>query len=268
MKDHLRTLVAERSRIGLAPRNVVREYVQARALGFLQRSGAMMSLAFHGGTALRFLHGIPRFSEDLDFALENRTHDFDIRGSFRRIRSGLEAEGYDVDLRVEDASTVKSGLVKLRGLLFELGISPRRDEVLRVKIEVDTNPPVGAGLETTLVRRYVTLRLHHHDRASMLAGKLHAVLQRSWTKGRDLFDLLWYLSDPHWPEPNLTLLNNALRQTDWPGETVTSESWRPVVRERLHELDWDRVVSDVRPFLEPAANIELLTPSSLSTVLG
>jgi len=102
----------------------------------------------------------------------------------------------------------------------------------------------------------------------MLAGKLHAVLQRSWTKGRDLFDLLWYLSDPHWPEPNLTLLNNALRQTDWPGETVTSESWRPVVRERLHELDWDRVVSDVRPFLEPAANIELLTPSSLSTVLG
>jgi len=124
MKDHLRTLVAERSLIGLAPRNVVREYVQARALGFLQRSGAMMSLAFHGGTALRFLHGIPRFSEDLGFALENRTHDFAIRESLRRIRSGLEAEGYDVDLRVEDASTVSSGLVKLRGLLFELGISP------------------------------------------------------------------------------------------------------------------------------------------------
>jgi predicted nucleotidyltransferase component of viral defense system len=268
MKDHIRSIVAEKTRAGLAPRNVVREYVQARILGSLQRAGAMMSISFHGGTALRFLYGIPRFSEDLDFALENREHGFDIREALRRIRVDFEAEGYDVDFRVKDESTVHSGLVKLRGLLFELGISPRREEVLRVKLEVDTNPPAGSGFETTLVRRYVTLRLHHHDRPSMLAGKLHAVLQRSWTKGRDLFDLLWYLSDPEWPEPNLELLNNALRQTEWSGDPITRESWRPVVRGRLHVLEWDRVAADVRPFLEPAADIELLTLPNLLAVLG
>jgi predicted nucleotidyltransferase component of viral defense system len=267
MKDHLRTILQDRSRVGLAPRNIVREYVQARILGSLQRAGAMLSLAFHGGTALRFLYGIPRFSEDLDFALENRDHGFEIREALRRIRADFEAEGYDVDIRVKDSSTVHSGLVKLRGLLFELGISPRREEVVRVKLEVDTNPPAGAGLETTLVRRYVTLRLHHHDRASMLAGKLHAVLQRSWTKGRDLFDLLWYLSDPDWPEPNFVLLNNALRQTDWPGGAVTNYSWKSVVSARLRELEWDRVQSDVRPFLEPTTDIELLTLSNLESLL-
>jgi len=267
VKDYLRELVEERSPLGFDPRNVVREYLQARILGSLQSSGAMLSIAFQGGTALRFLHGLQRFSEDLDFALEDRRHDFDLRHSLRRIGSTLEAEGYDVDLQVNDSSTVHSALVKLRGLLFELGVSPRRDQVLRVKIEVDTNPPAGATVETTLVRRHLTLRLYHHDRASMLGGKLHAVLHRPWTKGRDLFDLLWYLSDREWPEPNLVLLNNALRQTGWTGDALGPESWRGSLRTRLQELDWDRAVSDVRPFLEPGANIELLTLENLLTLL-
>ena len=210
MKDLLRDLVVERSRSGLDPRNAVREYLQARVLGALQHAGAMMAIAFHGGTALRFLYGLPRFSEDLDFALEDPHRGFDIREALRQIRSGLEAEGYRVDLRVKTTTAVHSGFVKFPGLLHDLGLSPHQEETLRVKLEVDTNPPDGAGLETTLVRRVVTLRLHHHDRSSLLAGKLHAVLQRSWTKGRDLFDLLWYLSDPEWPQPNLVLLNNAL----------------------------------------------------------
>jgi hypothetical protein len=73
----------------------------------------------------------------------------------------------------------------------------------------------------------------HHDRPSLLAGKLHAILQRPWTKGRDLLDLLWYLSDPEWPKPNLALLNAALLQTGWDREAITSDNWRLVVRERV-----------------------------------
>jgi len=267
VKDFLGELVLERSRAGFDPRNVVREYLQARVLGALQRAGAMMAIAFHGGTALRFLYGMPRFSEDLDFALEDPHRGFDIRDALRRIRSGLEAEGYLVDLRVKTTTAVHSGFVKFPGLLHELGLSPRRKEALRVKLEVDTNPPDGAGLETTLVRRFVTLRLHHHDRPSLLAGKLHAVLQRSWTKGRDLFDLLWYLSDPEWPQPNLVLLNNALLQTEWDRGTITSDNWRAVVRERVQGLDWGRVLSDVRPFVEPRAETDLLTRDNLLSLL-
>lgn len=267
MKDVLRDLLVEPSRAMLDPRNVVREYLQARILGSLQRAGAMVAIAFHGGTALRFLYGLPRFSEDLDFALEDSTHGFDIRDALRMLRSALEAEGYEIDLRVKTSTPVQSGFVKFTGLLHELGLSARREESLRVKLEVDTKPPQGAGLETTLVRRFETLHLHHHDRSSLLAGKLHAVLQRAWTKGRDLYDLLWYLGDPEWPQPNLVLLNNALRQTGWAGEAITPDNWRPVVRERVQALDWGRVLSDLRPFVEPRADIGLLTRDNLLSVL-
>jgi hypothetical protein len=133
---------------------------------------------------------------------------------------------------------------------------------------VDTNPPHGAGLATTVVRRYVTLQLQHHDRASLLAGKLHAILQRPYIKGRDVYDLLWYLSDPAWPEPNLTLLNNALVQTGWTGGPVTAANWREWVQRRLQALPWEQVVADVRPFLEPAGDAALLTRENMLRVLG
>lgn len=111
------------------------------------------------------------------------------------------------------------------------------------------------------------LQLQHHDRASLLAGKLHAILQRPYTKGRDLYDLLWYLSDPQWPSPNLTLLNNALRQTGWPGPELTEDTWREAVRERLQGLAWGQVVADVHPFLEPGVDAGLLTLENLLRVL-
>ncbi|MBI1880743.1 MAG: nucleotidyl transferase AbiEii/AbiGii toxin family protein, partial [Chloroflexi bacterium] len=145
---------------------------------------------------------------------------------------------------------------------------PRRDEVLSVKLEVDTNPPAGAVLATTVIRRHVTLQLQHHDRASLLAGKLHAILQRPYLKGRDIYDLVWYLSDPTWPAPNLILLNNALRQTGWPGSELTESIWREAVRDRLEALAWDRVVADVRPFLEIEGETSFLAHENVLQVLG
>lgn len=120
---------------------------------------------------------------------------------------------------------------------------------------------------TTVVRRHVILQIEHHDRASLLAGKLHAILQRPYIKGRDVYDLLWYLSDPAWPEPNLTLLNNALQQTGWEGEPLTEDNWRRIVQGRLEALDWKQVVADVRPFLEPAADPGILQMGNLMRVL-
>ena len=103
-----------------------------------------------------------------------------------------------------------------------------------------------------------------HDRASLLAGKLHALLQRPHSKGRDVYDLLWYLSDPEWPAPNLALLNNALRQTGWAGDSLTEHTWRTVLRERLCALDWGAVVADVRPFLAPGTASDLLTSLTMA----
>jgi hypothetical protein len=266
MKDYLENLIKQTSS-QLDGRNLAREYLQARILGSLQRSGAMIPLAFHGGTALRFLFAHGRFSEDLDFALEGDRKNYDIRSYLKEIRSELSLEGYQVTLKISDHKTVHSAFIRFPGLLFTLGLSPQPNETLAVKIEVDTNPPKGAGLTTTVVRRFVVLQLHHHDKASLLSGKLHAILQRSYSKGRDIYDLLWYLSDPTWPQPNLILLNNALAQTNWTGILLTDKNWKEQVRLRLNTLNWDRVLTDVRPFVEPGFDLNLLTLTNLESLL-
>lgn len=102
---------------------------------------------------------------------------------------------------------------------------------------------------------------------SLLAGKLHAVLQRTFTKGRDIYDLLWYLSDPACPEPNLTLLNNALLQTNWQGDVLTSNNWREQVLHKLKMINWSSVVEDVRPFVERGFDLKLLTLANFERLL-
>jgi hypothetical protein len=267
MKEYLVELVRQ----ALTPtqgRNLAREYLQARILGILQRAGAMIPLAFHGGTALRFLYAHGRYSEDLDFALEGNRAGYNFRGFLQAIRAELSPEGYTVELKINDQKTVHNAFVRFPGLLYDLSLSTHRSEALAVKLEVDTNPPAGAGLETTVVRRFVLLQLHHHDQASLLSGKLHALLQRPYTKGRDVYDLLWYLSDPAWPQPNLALLNNALAQTDWQDGILTEANWREFVRRRLQQLDWNGILADVRPFVEPGFDLGLLSLANLEHVLG
>ena len=146
-------------------------------------------------------------------------------------------------------------------------MSPHRDETLAVKLEVDTRPPAGAILETSLVRRHVCLNIQHHDRASLLAGKLHAILQRPYMKGRDLYDLIWYLSDRNWPAPNLTLLKHALAQTDCRGPDLTLENWHEVVSRRIEAVSFEQASMDVRPFLVSDEDIELVSRENLLRLL-
>lgn len=267
MKEYLRQLVRD-APDDLAGRHVAREYLQARILSSLQRVGAMIPLAFHGGTALRLLYQLPRYSEDLDFALARPTPEYDWRVYLRAVASDLTHEGYTVEVRLKDEGVVQSGLVRFRGLLHELGHPAQRDETLMIKVEVDTRPPAGAVLATTVVRRYELLRLQHHDRASLFSGKLHAILQRPYAKGRDLYDLMWYLAAPDWPPPNLVMLNNALAQTGWTGGPLTTDTWRDAVYRRLHQLDWAAVVADVQPFLIESHQAAWLTLEQFGQLLG
>jgi len=151
MKPYLKTLV-ENATTPIEGRNLTREYLQARVLRGLQQAGAMIPLAFHGGTALRFLYALPRYSEDLDFALERPSAEYDFRGYMRTVRREFTREGYTVAVKVNDRKVVHSAFIRFSGLLYELGLSPHRSEVLAVKVETDTRPPAGAGLETTVIR--------------------------------------------------------------------------------------------------------------------
>jgi hypothetical protein len=267
MRERLREILRGRDP-GPAARNLVREYLQAKVLEALQRAGAMVPLAFQGGNALRFLHGIRRHSEDLDFALERPGPGYDFRGYLDAIRADLEREGYRVEIgRPSDRKVVHSAFVRFPGLLHELGLSGHREEALSVKLEVDTRPPRGAVLETTVVRRHLLLRIQHHDRASLLAGKLHAILRRPWPKGRDYYDLVWYLSDRDWPAPNLVLLNNTLALTGWSGPPLGEASWVEAVRARVSSVKWDSLAADVSPLLESPEDRELLTRETLTRLL-
>ena len=265
MKDYLQELV-NRSDSALQGRNIVREYLQARILESLQRAGAMVPLAFHGGTALRFLYRVPRWSEDLGFALERNSDQYDFRAYLRSVESTFRSEGYALSIKVSDQKVVDSAFIRFPGLLFELGLSPHLSQVLAVKVEVDTRPPAGAGLETTMVRRHVILHLQHHDRPSLLAGKLHAILQRNYVKGRDFYDLFWYLTDPDWPEPNLPLLRNALEQTNWTGPPLEAHTWRHIVALLVRDTRWKQVEQDLMPFL-PAPQQFLFSKKALLDLL-
>jgi hypothetical protein len=266
MKEFIKQMISETAD-SFQAKNSVREYLQARILQFLQERGVFRGWVFHGGTALRFLYRLPRYSEDLDFSLIRPDKSVDFSDIVAKIGPWFEAEAYNVDLRIKADKMVKSVFIGFPGLLHELQLSGRQAESLSLKIELDSNPPIGGKTDTTVFRRYVILNLLHYDRASLLSGKLHALLARPYVKGRDLYDIFWYLSDPSWPKPNIDFLKNALIQTSWDGPKINQKNWSWILAEKLNVIDWDRAVEDVRPFMERTSGIEMMTKENVLKLL-
>lgn len=238
--------------------NVLREYLQHVILRNLFDQDLLQQLAFHGGTALRVLHDLPRFSEDLDFHRRDIDTNLDLGMLRNTFAERLIQQGYDLSLSIRTDRTVQHAFVKFAGLLHEIGMTPHEDEKLQIKIEVDTNPPSGFTCNTSQVNEYVPYVVHHHNRPTFLAGKLHALFQREYTKGRDLYDLNFYLT--RWDEvcPNLVYLNNALRQTGYSGPDLTNENWPEQTADQIRKLDWTQVRQDVAPFLLRPNDIDTL----------
>jgi len=266
VKDHLLSLaVAQpdpRARL-----NLVREYLQAHMLRSAQEAGAFAALAFQGGTALRFLHGLRRYSEDLDFALERPEHARGLEHLAKAVKRDCELSGYSVEATLRTARAVHFAEVKFPGLLREAGLASERSAKLMIRIEVDTHPPAGAVVETRLITRHFPISFRVHDLSSCMAGKIHAFLSRRYAKGRDLFDLSWYLTRPDRPSPNFDLLRNALAQTGWRGPRVGSGTWRGILLDRVTSLNWPALIRDVEPFLEDPRDRQLLDREALLSEL-
>lgn len=267
MRDRAIELVHDRPQ-GADGRNVLREYLQSRILGAMQEAGAMVPLAFMGGTALRFLYRQPRFSEDLDFALERDGRAFDLRALTEKLVRQLEREGYALNVSLRQTSAVQKAVFGFVGLPYEAGLSPHEDESLKILLEVDTKPPAGAGLDVALVDRFGPLRLQHHDLPSLFAGKIAAVIARPYTKGRDLYDLMWYLMREPPIEPNVVLLGNALAQTAPEAVALAQADWREALRVRLNGVDWAEARADVARFLEQPRDIEFIEAATFEQLLG
>ncbi|MDO8880313.1 MAG: nucleotidyl transferase AbiEii/AbiGii toxin family protein [Coriobacteriia bacterium] len=266
MRERALEIAAQRPR-ALDGRNLLREYLQSRILGALQEAGAMVPLAFMGGTALRFLYRQPRFSEDLDFTLERAADDFSFSSLAERVVRQLEREGYELNARVGDTGAVVRAWFAFGGLLADAGLSPHADEVLKVLLEVDTRPPAGAVLEVSVVDRFGPLRLQHHDLSSLYAGKITAVLARPYTKGRDLYDLMWYLTRTPSIEPNAVLLTNSLTQVAPDVVAEAEADWRTAVRARLARVDWYDARRDLASFLEQSRDVDLIEAATFEQLL-
>ncbi len=265
MKDYLLELVSGKTGYN-SKLNAMREYLQAYILRVMHDEGVFRSVAFLGGTALRFLYGLPRFSEGLDFSLTKKPP-VAFAALVKKITSELSAAGYNAAAVYSDKKTVNSAFIKFSGLMLEAGISPLKSQIFSVKIEIDNNPPKGAALETQIVNKYFPISFLSYDIESLFAGKLHALLSRRYAKGRDYFDLGWYLSRWKGIEPNFKLLKNSLQQTKWNKDYPQKSSWRALIRGVVERTDWKKVKADVGQFLENPGDLNIFTKENIARLL-
>lgn len=245
--------------------NLLREYLQAFTMRSLHESEAFLCLSFVGGTSLRFLFNLPRFSEDLDFSLENSEGYEPVRW-MEKLKRDLSFAGFNSTLSWNDRKTVHTGWIRTADLLHDIGLATMPEQKLSIKMEIDTRPPKGAADLRTVVNRHMVFAIRHHDLPSLMAGKIHALVTRSYVKGRDWYDLLWYRGQRPPVEPNLTLLQNALAQTEGQN-TFDAGDWRSYLVDKLHLLDQKKLLEDVGAFLERPQEADLLTVENFRAVL-
>lgn len=255
-----------------AYRNALKEIVQEIALHGMSKSGFFQEGAFYGGTALRIFYGLHRFSEDMDFSLVHPNPSFALSDYLPAVEEELSAVG--LKMRVEQKNKTKvtdiqSAFIK-GGTLIQIISIQQTDEVLipgihkqeqlKIKLEVDTNPPPGAGFELRYALRPVPYVVRLYDKPSLFAGKIHAVLCRNWArriKGRDLYDYVWYLSQD--TPVNLFHLQKRLEQSDrWDSsKQLALQDTKDMLKERFSQLDFEAAKKDVIPFLSDASELDL-----------
>lgn len=235
--------------------NRIREFLQIISLKIIYDKNLFNNLAFVGGTALRFLFDLKRFSEDLDFSLINKKgYNFSKVNSI--ILDGLKLYGLNVDSKSSDRNNVHNAWLKFTGLLKAVGLSNLEEQKLSIKIEIDTNPPNGWHIENTIVNKTYIFNIVHFDLPSLYATKLHACFYRKFIKGRDFYDLVWYISKKI--KPNLVLLNDAIKQTEGRTPNINEENFKEFLLEKVKKINFADVKKDVDRFIEDKNELKFL----------
>lgn len=239
--------------------NALRELLQWEVLAGLHGMEAFREVAFMGGTSLRLLHGLKRFSEDLDFSARVPGELAFLKELPPGLGKWLAGCGFE-DAEVapgKEHGAVVSAWVGFPGVLKEIGAASMASQKLRIKLEFDCNPPGGAGFSRHVVSSPSLMAIAAHDLPTLMAGKLHAVLARGYTKGRDWYDLLWYLGKR--VEPNVIFLEAALAQQPAVrgGEAA---NWRRAVQRVVESVAWGEIRRDLEPFLEVGSEMEMIKP--------
>ena len=233
----------------------LKEILQELVLYGLWRADFFSIAAFQGGTSLRILHDLPRFSEDLDFILKVPDPDFAWPTYFGALEEVLAEFGVEAELldRGRADRAVRQAMLKNNsiGHQLNLGFVDARDgRKLKVKLEIDSNPPSGSDFDYRYLDFPLDFEICCQDLPSNFALKIHALLCRPYVKGRDWFDLAWYVRQS--VRPNLPLLSAALQQYGpWQGQGVEVDAaWLEIaLKEVIDRIDWPQAAADVEPFL-------------------
>lgn len=241
----------------------MREIMQEIVLLGLWRSRFFEHAAFYGGTALRILYGLDRFSEDLDFSLITTDSKFELGRYGESLQKELEAFGFSVEWeeRVKTietdiqsaflkANTYEQLLVVTRDEDITGGIHPGR--MTKIKIEVDTDPPSGFSTESRYILLPIPFYVRTYTLPDLFAGKMHAILCRKWkgrVKGRDWYDLVWYAANH--PELNLGHLEQRMRQSGHREDPspLAKEEFRTMIAGAVEDLDIESAKKEVEPFV-------------------
>jgi len=246
--------------------NALKEVYQEIALLGLYRGGFFQKAAFYGGTALRIVHGLDRFSEDMDFTLLAKDPSFDIETYFPYVIDEFEALGIKMTLRKKtkvQESDIESAFLKNDTSIHTLDIEIddlsnilggiHSGKKLKIKFEVDTNPPLKFQTTSHTLLLPTTFNIIAMTLPNLYAGKLHAVLFRNWktrVKGRDWYDFEWYVK--RGVKVNLEHLQERMQESgDWDSkDTLTQEKLKTLLKERIDTLDIEKAKEDVRVFIK------------------
>jgi predicted nucleotidyltransferase component of viral defense system len=240
--------------------HALREVMQEIALAGLQRGGFFDKAAFYGGTCLRIFHGSPRFSEDLDFSLLVPDRAFTLEPYFDAMRGEFAAFGFEVDIVAHAKSAESAGVsafVKQGTSLYDVQVRGQR--ILKIKFEVDTDPPPGFATEERLLVQPYSFYAKCYALPDLHAGKMHALLFRKWNnrvKGRDWFDFEWYVRNA--VPLHLAHLEQRARQSgNWDGPAMQRIDLNHLLQQRIASLDIEQTRADVRPFLRDTRVLDI-----------
>lgn len=252
-------------------KNAIKEALQEVVLAGLSKTDFFTHAAFYGGSALRIFYGIDRFSEDLDFSLLISDESFNLDKYLKEISEIVKSLGLDFEVSKKEKtskSNIDSAFIKGNTKEILLYIYPNSDdfkninhnEKITIKFEVDVNPPLYANTEIKYRLLPFPYQVRVYDLSSLFAGKIHAILARSWKeriKGRDLYDYIYYLSLQ--TKVNLRHLEARLKQTNTIARDVmlTRDLLLEILEERFSSIDYENAKRDVAPFIKDKANLEL-----------
>lgn len=236
--------------------NALKEILQEIALYALSTTDFFSKARFQGGTALRILYHLPRFSEDLDFILKQPDSDFHWEKYIHQMERGFEV--FSIEPEIIDRSKAETTVQKLFlkdnsiGKLLQLKFKYHAQRKLIIKFEIDTHPPQCSSDEIKFLDFPVDFSILAQDLPNNFSGKCHALLCRTYVKGRDWFDFSWYVANE--TQINFKFLSSALNQTgDWKGENlIINKRWLlEKLTDKIKSLDWSAVSQDVARFVRP-----------------